>query len=1221
MLEEGLSEAVQGIPPVVVALRNGTFATMWLEEPLVQKPMKSEDCADSRLFPSECRERHLKYDAPLLVTVNVQVTGAAPQRFQKRFGSIPIMVGSRRCHLEGLSPKGMVQRKEEANEMGGYFICNGIERVVRLLQTPKRNHMQAVQRSAFAGRGPLYTDKAIMLKSVRRDQTAVTNTLHMLSNGDVRLRFSVQKQEFFIPVVLVIKALMQISDRSFYHMVLRGHGCVGTKEQKSVAGAAATSLAAVLAIKLETLLQHARDTMVFSRQGSLAYIGSRFRVNLEGLAPDLTDEQVGEELLARYVLVHLQNGEDKANLLLLMIRKLYLFSEGEVCEDSSDALSNQELLLSGHLYQMFVKEKLHEALMGVRAAVIKDDRDATNGRRQPVNLNDLSYFKMLLERSGDIGAKIANFLSTGNIISSSGLDLMQVSGFTIVAEKLNFLRYCAHFRSVHRGQFFTTMKTTAVRKLLPESWGFMCPVHTPDGSPCGLLNHLAAQCVLATHPIPEQVTDVDFPRVLADLGMLSKESLWRSPSHLPVMLDGRLIGAVGLQKATHLVRRLRQLKREVLSRLNSAHGTQPEASKHGYSYGSSLMSSIDWSSTSVPPSLECVLVLPHKLTMALQKASANTVNISSTEGEDGSVGGSTAPGLFLFTEPGRMVRAVAAINDDGQATEVEGGASIAIELISPMEQLFMDIAVLQEDVRPGVTTHREICSTNMFSLVASMTPFSDCNQSPRNMYQCQMAKQTMGTPIHSYRHRVDNKMYRVQTPQVPIVQNQRQKAYNIDEYPLGTNAVVAVISYTGFDMEDAMILNKSSYERGFGHGSVYKTMSIKLDGDKARGSTAEEGEQYFSNIVPKGSPMRKRKLQEAEERGGGPPLFCDKLDEDGLPMVGDLIKHGDVIACTVNATTGEPTLHKHKDGEEAYIEQVSVLGSEGSSGGSHLKAVDIKLRFNRNPIVGDKFSSRHGQKGVMSVLWPQVDMPFTESGMSPDVIINPHAFPSRMTIGMLIESMAAKAGALHGVFQDGTPFRFHERQRAVDYFGEQLRSAGYSYVGSEPLYSGITGTEMHADIYIGLVYYQRLRHMVSDKSQVRATGPVNRLTRQPIKGRKKHGGIRLGEMERDALLAHGAAYLLRDRLMNCSDKHIAAVCTACHSLLSPCSTRHVVQHAGEDLQTTAEQAQNRSHLVCRVCQDLKRPYTIAQVPLPYVFRYLANELAGMNIKLQLKVSS
>lgn len=216
-------------------------------------------------------------------------------------------------------------------------------------------------------------------------------------------------------------------------------------------------------------------------------------------------------------------------------------------------------------------------------------------------------------------------------------------------------------------------------------------------------------------------------------------------------------------------------------------------------------------------------------------------------------------------------------------------------------------------------------------------------------------------------------------------------------------------------------------------------------------------------------------------------LIHPSLDRDGLPPIGLQVLEGDPICSIINESTGKSRVQKHKSNEPAFVDEVKLISEN---------KVRVKLRFNRNPIVGDKFSSRHGQKGVCSVLWPQRDMPFTESGMTPDIIINPHAFPSRMTIGMLIESMAGKAGACHGVYQDSTPFQFHEKQYAFEYFGEQLKQAGYNYYGSEPLYSGIDGKELHADIFIGCVYYQRLRHMVSDKSQVRATGPINVLTRQ-----------------------------------------------------------------------------------------------------------------------------
>jgi len=430
------------------------------------------------------------------------------------------------------------------------------------------------------------------------------------------------------------------------------------------------------------------------------------------------------------------------------------------------------------------------------------------------------------------------------------------------------------------------------------------------------------------------------------------------------------------------------------------------------------------------------------------------------------------------------------------------------------------------------------------------------------MYQCQMGKQTMGSPAHSLPHRTDNKLYRIQNPQAPLVQTARHGEFKMDDYPNGTNAVVAVLSYTGFDMEDAMILNKSSYERGFGHASVYKTKIVDLK-EEAERTGSKEARLRFSNtkLAP---PRVKRDGSEGET------VIDGSLGPDGLPYVGQWVEEGDALYSYVDELTGKEKVGRHKEMEKACVQNVRLLGAEGgfTKGGKSkkdaLQRLSVTLRIPRNPVIGDKFSSRHGQKGVMSILWPQADMPFSESGISPDCIINPHAFPSRMTIGMLIESMAGKAGALHGRFQDATPFSYHESkgQLAVDQFGEQLQAAGYSYYGSEPLYSGVTGQVMHADLYIGVVFYQRLRHMVSDKAQVRATGAVNQLTRQPIKGRKKGGGIRLGEMERDALLSHGASYLLHDRLMACSDTHIAHVCRRCGGVLTPQTRRQEVLSAG-----------------------------------------------------------
>jgi DNA-directed RNA polymerase I subunit RPA2 len=429
---------------------------------------------------------------------------------------------------------------------------------------------------------------------------------------------------------------------------------------------------------------------------------------------------------------------------------------------------------------------------------------------------------------------------------------------------------------------------------------------------------------------------------------------------------------------------------------------------------------------------------------------------------------------------------------------------------------------------------------------------------------------------------------------------------------LTISLATAVLSYTGYDMEDAMILNKSSYERGFAHASVYKTIEIDLKEEvKAAGASAasDEVKMRFGNKV---------------KRGRGDEFVHPELEEEGLPRIGTRVEEGDALYCIVDTANDFDKAGKHKEREHAYVQTVRLLG--GESGKAIDNKVSLTLRFPRNPVIGDKFSSRHGQKGVLGIMYPNEDMPFSESGISPDIIINPHAFPSRMTIGMLVESMAGKSGALHGTFQDATPFTFHESgdKVSVDYFGEQLQAAGYNYYGSEALYSGVSGCVLQADLFIGVVYYQRLRHMVSDKYQVRATGPVNELTRQPIKGRKKGGGIRLGEMERDSLLSHGAAFLLQDRLLNCSDRHVAYVCCRCGDLLMSTTERCTIQTTGQSSNDAINKPKLR--LFCRTpscIEATKRSdgndAAVEPIILPYVYRYLVNEIAGMNIKMKLEI--
>lgn len=1005
----------------------------------------------------------------------------------------------------------------------------------------KRNFPLAINRPSFQNRGQTYTPYGIIVRSVRPDETSQTNVLHYLSDGNVTFRFSWRKNEYLVPVMMILKALVETNDREIFEGLVGSAGSKGTENT-------------FLTDRVELLLRTYKVYGLYSKTKTRAYLGEKFRVVL-GVPDNMSHYDVGTEFLRRVVLVHLGNvnvteeqDADKYKMLVFMIRKLYSLVAGDCAVDNPDAVQNQEILLGGFLYGQILKERLEELLAVNIRLTLRDylrKKPSNNFTSQPFTKDfPAAIFRRTTE---NIGQLLEYFMSTGNLQSPSGLDLQQTSGFTVVAEKLNFLRFISHFRMVHRGSFFAQLKTTTVRKLLPESWGFLCPVHTPDGSPCGLLNHLAHKCMITTDSVDASAV----PQLVVELGVAETSSASTDES-VPVLLDGKLLGWCTPQESKRIADTLRYWKVE------GSHNV-PKELEIGY----------------VPPS-----------------------------------NGGSYPGIFMSSSPARMIRPVKYLALDKE------------DFVGPYEQPYMSIAVVDSEVTSGESSHVEFDPTNILSILANMTPFSDFNQSPRNMYQCQMGKQTMGTPGAAIMHRTDNKSYRLQTGQTPIVRAPLHNAYGFDNFPNGTNAVVAVISYTGYDMDDAMILNKSAHERGFGHGTIYKTKKISLKDDSRNRSSATVEKMF--GFAPNSSIRSWHR---------------DSLDADGLPYVGQELKAGDLVCAwhTVSSDgrgglenkDGVTHFEKYKEDEVAYVEEVRVIGSE--SGNEPAQTLSVKFRIPRSPTIGDKFSSRHGQKGVASQKWPSIDMPFSESGIQPDVIINPHAFPSRMTIGMFVESLAGKAGALHGLAQDSTPFKFDEENTAGNYFGHQLMKAGYNFHGNEPMYSGITGEEFAADIYVGVVYYQRLRHMVNDKYQVRTTGPVVPLTGQPIKGRKKGGGIRVGEMERDALLAHGTAFLLQDRLLNCSDYTKTWVCRRCGSFLSVQPT--VTPYSGNKRKTVdtvrcrncARRLDDEALAVSEVDGEIWEDgqgaqwvggEDVAVIAVPGALKYLDVELAAMGVKLK-----
>ena len=1097
--------------------------------------VKEANGATHALTPMEARLRNLNYTAPIYLDFTVVENGIEREPERVHVGNLPVMVKSKKCslHKENLEIEGelteseyhqkLIELGEDPVDCGGYFIIGGTERALISLEDLAPNRVLVEYNERYGRRVPV-----AKVFSQREGYRALT-LVEMKKDG--MLIVTVPTASGQIPLIILMKALGMEKDEEIYNAI------VSVQEMANIV------YANIEECQNKKLYP---PNGIFSRDDAVNYLERKFAT---GQAKEYRTKKV-ESILDRSLLPHLGDTREdrikKAVFLGRVARSVLELHLGKRREDDKDHYANKRLKLAGDLM-----EDLFRVAFANLVKDLKYQLERSYARRKEIKISSAIRPDLLSQR-------LLHALATGNWVGGR-------AGVSQLLDRTSNMSALSHLRRV-TSPLTRSQPHFEARDLHPTQWGRLCPNETPEGQNCGLVKN----CALVID-VSEGFAEEEVKLLLADLGTRQVKG---QTTATRVYVNGDLVGLH--EDPAALISEIRDRRRTGL--------LSPEVNVHFDENMSEVLLNCDEGRIRRPLLVvkngRLVLTRKHLDDLKIGKwrfsdLSRNGVVewIDAEEEED------TYIALYPFEVPARCKECKEPISRSDVEWANLGAASDNVDLLCKRcGKTFSVKASLTAD-----HTHCEVDPLVILGVASGLVPYPEHNSSPRVTMGAGMAKQSLGLAASNYRTRPDTRSHLLHYPQQPTVQTESMKYLSFNERPAGQNFVVAVMSYNGYNMEDAIVMNKSSIERGLGRSTFMRTYRA----EERRYPGGQE--DHFEIPSP-------------DVRGARADLsYANLTPDDGLISPEVLVQGGEVL---IGKTSPPRFLEEETDfltpqkrretsitvrhGESGWVDSVMLTESENGS-----KLAKVKVRDLRVPELGDKFASRHGQKGVIGLIAQNEDLPFTAEGIIPDLIINPHAIPSRMTVAHVLEQIGGKVGAMEGRFIDGTPFS-GEREESLR---AALEANGFKSNGKEVLYDGTTGRMIPAEIFVGVIYYQKLHHMVSGKLHVRSRGPVQILTRQPTEGRSRQGGLRFGEMERDCLIGHGAAMVIKDRLLDESDGTIQYVC----------GNPECGHFAIKD---------RKGMLRCPVCENNSNIYP---VQTSYAFKLLLDEMLSLGVAMRLQL--